>query len=307
MYIRGLIINLANRALSESIPIDVMVRVVKDLLPGYDLYDRTGIPSNIPIQPRDAASQIVRDIVAASFFLPLVEMLIRMNRDGLNGRVYPVPLLGEIAKELAKDGVRYDQSTGLFIEAYGPNSTPNWRRLRPGADSNLTLLRFDIAQHTRLVRSYDPKKIAAAFADFRSMLSDAVTKRNGRLWCSEGGIAAFYYGHRDKEATLAAMEVLHGLFLYNKLTNSLPEPLLVRIAIHNGPCHWAASEDDLQKNEVVRRVKEIESKCTAPGSVTVSPTVYDSFDRVFASWFTAIKGERTHILRSYSVRMEEKA
>ncbi len=306
MYIRGTIINLATRALYESVPIDVMVRLVRELIPGYDIHQRTGIHPNIPIQPRDAAAQIMRDIISGYLFLPFVESLVQLNRSGVNGRRYPVPLLTDIAKELAKEGLHFDQVSGLFIETFSPAATANWRRLRPGTDSTLTVLRFDITQNTRLVRSYDSKKINTAFEDFRSMIGEAVLKRNGRLWYREGdgGLAAFYYGKRDMDATLAAMEVLHRLFIYNRLSNALGEPLQVRFAIHNGTCQWADTEEELLKNELVRRVKEIEARYTAPLSLTVSPTVYDAYERHFCSWFSPVKGEKSGALRAYSVRLE---
>ncbi len=302
-----MIINLANRAFSESLPIDIMVRIVKDLLPGYDINRQTGIPENIPIQPRDAAAQIMRDITAANIFLPIIENLVRLHYVGLNGRQYQIPLIHEIAKELSKDEILYDKSTGLFVESPGKNATPNWRRLRPGMDSNLTLLRYDMVSNTRLVRSYAPDKIKTAFTNYRSILTEAVTKRNGRIWCSEGdgGIAAFYYGQRDMEAALAGMEILHNLFLFNRLSSPLSEPIHIRIAIHNGPCRWSFSEDELQKNDLFQRVKEIEAKMTVPGSITVSPSVYDSFERNFATHFSTLKTEKTHTLKTYMIRLED--
>lgn len=309
MYIRSMIVNLASRSLYESLPIDIMVRLVNDLIPGYDIYRRTGIPENIPIQGRDAAGQIMRDVISSCVFLPLIESIITVSTVGLNGRQYPVPLVGEIAKELAKDGIHFDKKTRLFIETPGDNATPNWRRLRPGVDSQLTLLRFDMVGNTRIVRNNPPAKIKTAFADYRKILSDAVKKRNGRLWCTEGdgGIAAYHYGQRDMEAALSGMEVIHELFLYNRLSNVLTDPLQIRIAIHNGPMRWSFSEDELQKNDLFHRVKEMESKMTLPGSITVSPSVFDAFERSLASRFTPLKMEKATSLRNYAIRLEGKA
>lgn len=69
------------------------------------------------------------------------------------------------------------------------------------------------------------------------------------------------------------MEIIHEIFIYNRLFRKLDEPISVRLTIHNGPCEYSENEEDIKKGETVRKIIEIESRYTKPNSITVSNTV----------------------------------
>ena len=109
-----------------------------------------------------------------------------------------------------------------------------WGTLEIGKTYEFALLRVDIAGNSRLVRRYPRSRIKTVYGSVKDLVTRLVEKREGRIWGWEGdgGLAAFYFIDKTIQATLCGMEILHELFLYNLLGKGLPEPVLVRLAVH---------------------------------------------------------------------------
>ena len=64
------------KALSESMDSRTMNHLIRNLIPDYDIYKRTGYPSSIAIPSLDIAQQIVSDVVQSGKFLSFVQALV---------------------------------------------------------------------------------------------------------------------------------------------------------------------------------------------------------------------------------------
>ena len=126
-------------ALSQSMPVDLMQKVARKIIPDYDIYERSGFPESIPIPRVDAARQILRDFVQENFFLKLIESLLEVQQHGDMGREIRIPLLSRIIAEIEDHGYTYSKQKGVFVEETknGRARTMGWGTLREGRSYEL--------------------------------------------------------------------------------------------------------------------------------------------------------------------------
>ncbi|PKL09774.1 MAG: hypothetical protein CVV51_01975 [Spirochaetae bacterium HGW-Spirochaetae-7] len=293
--------------LYESISAETMVRFVRLIDPEYDLYERSGIPRNIPITNQMAAERIVKEIVEEGRFIDFIETLVRIDAGGFMGRLYPIKGLVQIVKTLMQDGFIFDRSTGQFFENARERASPDWGRLRDGDERQAAVLRLDVVANSALVKRNSAGKVDKAYAELRSIVNRAVIGRFGRLWSWEGdgALAAFLFGQKERSAVLAGMEILNELFFYNRLENPLGEPLRVRIAAHSGPIRYRVNPLELLKNETLRDVTQLESRATPVDSLCVSGNLFLSIDRVIHERFGAEQQSEFGKVRLYAVNLEQ--
>ncbi|MFQ3546872.1 MAG: hypothetical protein SNJ56_00910 [Termitinemataceae bacterium] len=307
MRVRSGLYRLTCKVLYESLSMEMIVRLGKTMLPGYDIHERSGIPENIPITAQNAAEQVVQDIIAEGRYLQLLELLIRIDRDGFMGREYHLLYMRDLLKQVLDEGYSYDGATGCFMENSQQQISPNWGRLAEGDEFQLALLRLDIVQNSALVREHNKNQIDKAYEDLRTMVSRSVLPRMGRIWYWEGDgcLAAFVFGKKERSAVVAGMELLHNLFFYNRTANPLSRDLQIRLAIHGGPIKYTQDTLALKKNETIREIAEIESKFGSPGSLVVTSNVFLSIDRVIQDCFCPEKRSGSYRLRTYTVQVAE--
>ncbi|MBN2873458.1 MAG: hypothetical protein JXM71_00055, partial [Spirochaetales bacterium] len=186
MKVKSATMSLCRRMLYESISADTMVRFVRLLDPEYDLYERSGIPLNIPITNQMAADRIVRDIVDEGRFIDFIETLVKVDAGGYMGRPYPIKGLSQIIKTLTQDGFIFDRSSGQFFENAHERASPDWGRLREGDERQAAVLRLDIVGNSEIVKRYPRDTVEKAYNDLRTIVHRAVVGRFGRLWSWEG-------------------------------------------------------------------------------------------------------------------------
>jgi class 3 adenylate cyclase len=300
-------ISAATRCLYESFNLDMMVRLARRIFPDYDIYRRTGYPANIPIPAQDAAKQILMDVVASDRFMDLVENLIALDRDGFMGKSYPVTYLRDLVRAVLQEGFVYDAHTGLFMEDVSVRRTPTWGRLSPDLEYPMAFLRIDIVGNSEIVRGNSQAAVRQAYADFNAIVQACSDRRKGRVWSWEGdgGLVAFFFGHRGADAVLAGMSILHELFLYNLTSNPLDTEIKVRIAAHAGPAHYSPDLGELKKNETVKDILEMESRYTPQGSLSVSSVIVPTLDRVLQETLHYQRTAGPWRMMTYSVSMEE--
>ncbi len=296
-------------ALSQSMPVDLMQKVARTVIPDYDIYERSGFPPSIPIPRVDAARQILRDFVRENYFLKLIESLLEVQQQGDMGREIRIPLLSRIVAEIEDQGFTYSQQKGMFLEATknGRARTMGWGTLREGRSYELALLRIDTVGNSDLVRRYPRSRIDTTYAAVRDMITRLVERREGRIWSWEGdgGLAAFYFIDKTIQATLCGMEILHELFLYNLLGTALPEPLSARLAVHAGPCKFLASSKE-SAGDTIRRVELLESRYTSPNSLTVSPGVFTDLGSKLSPLFVPVSGPDNSSIYRYSLEWQKR-
>lgn len=278
----------AKKCLSESLTPDMICRVASDVIsPGYDVYARTSIPESFPMSSQLAAGVVVDDAINAGRFLHLAERIARLDREGFMGRSWRVANLREIFKGIETEGYLWDGDTEHFMEDPRTRRTANWGRLVEGEENRFSLLRVDVVRNSRLVREHGEAVARGAYDDLRVLMTRCVEHRSGRIWSWEGdgALAAFLFGHSTTGAVLAGMALLHELFLYDRLHNNLGEPLLVRAAVHTGPVRWEATMGEIAKQETVLEAMEAEARWTPPGSLSVTPAVAPTLDRVILDRF----------------------
>ncbi len=306
MKVKAKLENLAVRALAESMTVDVMTVLAKKLIDGYDLYERTGFPENIPIPNLDAARQILKDINSLKLFPHYLNLLIKIQSEGLMGRKYKVSHLHEIIQGIKEHGLIYDNINKIFVENPTIRRTKNWGALRKSQEYIFAFLRLDIVKNSELVRKYSAELIQKTYTDLKDIVDIAIERRNGRIWSWEGdgGLVAFYFSYKNLLAVVSAMEIIHELFLYNRLFRKLKDPIAVRLAVHSGPCEYTEDEEGLKKSDTVKKVVTIESKHTRPNTLTLSHTVHESLDSVLADQFTQVKTGSGGRYYSYALEWE---
>lgn len=302
MRVKARLKNLAGRALAESMDVKTMVHFTRRLLGNYDLHRRTGFPESVPIPNKDAARQIVEDMIAEGRFLEFVEHLIDVERRGMAGRKYRVPRLSAIIAEIVETGYALDSETNQFVEDAGVRKTRNWGVLHEGETYVLCFLGVDIVGNSRLVRAHGREAVAPLYEMLRTQTQLVVERRNGRLWSWEGdgGIAAFAFAERNRRAVLAGIELLHELFVYNILHRPLGEGLRVRLTVHNGSCEY--NDGDAVSSDTVTRLWRIDRAYGRPNTLTITDTVYPTIEPSIADHFKALEADEDLVLYQYGIR-----
>jgi class 3 adenylate cyclase len=307
MRVPNKLFNLCVKALTQSMDIGVMTALARTFIPHYNLHERTGIPSSVAVPNREAANQIIKDMIRNETFLDFVLLLVKVGDQGHKGRRFKIPYLRDIINGVIALGYLYDPENDMFIENQAERKTRNWGTLRQGVEYTITFLRIDIAGNSDLVRSHSEKEISQAYGTLREIVRSSVDRRDGRIWCwdGDGGLAAFFRGHKHQQAVLAGMEILHELFLYNHTINPLQEALKIRVAAHSGPFEYSEDEEALEDSETVSRVMYIEQELCEPGTMTVSEVVKMMLDSLILGRLTEFKDESFKRYYSYSLTMEE--
>ena len=293
------------RALAQSMEVVVMEKLAARVIPGYDLYERSGFPPNIPIPQVDAAHQITLDIVREGYLRRFTEMLIEVDRNGLMGRSVSIRLLPQIIKELESLGFVFNEEYGLFMEGDASPKTKGWGVLREAATYDLSFMAMDIVGNTQMVRRYSKPRVLKAYADLRQLFSTVVDRWEGRVWNWEGdgGVAAFYLGNKNAQAALAGMELLLELFVYNLFTPPLPEPLRIRVAVHAGPCQFFERYEEL-RSDTLRRLEIIEAQLTQPETLVISSRVYSDLGNKLEQFFRPVRISRHQSVYRYRLGWE---
>ncbi len=308
MRIPSSITTLATKALSESMDVNVMTHMAKDIIDGYDLFQRTGFRESMVVPQRDAARQIVSDMIKEGHFFTLIITLIQFHTAGYKGRIYPISYLKDIIRMLNDQcGYIYDPENMIFVEDPAVRRTRNWGAFLEGRDYVLSFLRLDIVGNSQLVRKYPEKLVQATYGDFRKIVTAAIHKRNGRVWNWEGdgGLVAFYFANKSLLAALSGMEILNELFVYNALHCKLGEPIRVRAAVNTGLCMYTEDIEELMKNDVIKETVMIESKYTKPDTMTISNTVSSKLDASLLAAFTPVTTDGREKLYTYGIAREQ--
>lgn len=289
MKVRGTLSQMLKKSLYESLNADMLERIAQDIIPDYDLRRRTGFPPNIPMQGQTAASRIVDDIVEEDLFLHFVERLAVLDREGFMGRSYRISGLRDIFKAIGAEGFLWDSDTGRFMEDPRIRRTQNWGRIVHGEELRFSLLRVDVARNSHIVKVHGETAARGAYEDLRAIIARSAERRSGRIWSWEGdgALAAFLFGHSTTSSVLAGMALIHELFIYNRAYNRIGEPVHVRAAVHTGPIRYLSDVGEILKQETCREVIESESRWTPPDSLSISPAVAGTLDRVLLDRFGA--------------------
>ena len=297
--------NYIAQALSQSMEVRLMERLAARVINGYDLYERSGFPANIPIPQVDAARQITSDLARSGNIHRFAELLVEVDRRGVMGRPVSIRLLPQIVKELEVLGYRFKVDQGRFIEAGGQGKTKGWGVLIEGQTYDLSFLRIDTVGNTALVRKYSKQMVVQVYSDLRRLFAGIVEKRDGRLWQWEGdgGIAAFIYDNKNVQAALSGMEMLLELFMYNLFQCPFAKPLQVRLAVHTGPCPFYENFERI-RSDALRRLEVIESEFAENDSLMISPGVYSDMGNKLDTFFRPLRVSRHNLLYQYKLKWE---
>ncbi len=306
MKISNRLQNLIIDSLSHSMPVHTMIKVMKRLIPGYDLHRQTGFPTSIPIPTIDAARQITNDLISEDLPIKFVEHLIDIYQNGLMGRKINIHFLPQIMDEISTIGYVYNEQYSIFLERDIGKKTKSWGILQDGKTYDFSFLRIDIVKNSELVRKYPHKIISAAYSDLKTIVQKQVENRNGRIWDwqGDGGIAAFYLNDKNINSVLCGMEIILELYMYNLFYCKLNEPIRIRLAIHTGPCQFSENVSNIQ-SDTLKRLEEIESKHTKPDNLNLSPGVYSDLGGKLETFFKQNEISRGNYIYSYSLMWEK--
>jgi class 3 adenylate cyclase len=306
MHVSGWLMNLTAKSLAESVDVRTMTHIARKFIHNYDLNERTGISWNISIPNQTAAKQIVKDMRDNELLLQMVNYLFELDENGMMGRKITIPHLRQISRELTKAGFIYDEEFKMFVEDPRVKRTVNWGVLRENEEYLFTFLRIDIVANSSLVRKYPDDIIHTTYSDLRSIVENAVERRNGRIWNWEGdgGLIAFYFSHKNTRAALSAMEIVHELFIYNLLRCKIKEHLKIRMAVHSGQCPFNRNYENVS-SDTLKELQEIESKYTKPNSVTFSSNVHIMLDQKIAAQLDPVKSGSNSSFYRYELKLEK--
>ena len=292
-------------ALSQSMPVHTMIRIARQIIQNYDIYESSGFPPNMPIPTINAARQITQDVIKADHVVQFVEILIDIYENGLMGRNISIRFLPQIIKELEYLGLIYDDEYKMFIEKSDMKKTIDWGVLQENNIYDLTFMCLDIVNNSELVRKYDKKDITLAFSDIREIFKYHVEKRNGRIWEWEGdgGIAAFYFQDKNIKAVLSGIDILLELFLYNQFRGILNEAIQIRLAVHTGPCHFTHNIQSMQ-SDTLDKLNELETKHTPPNHLVISSGVYSDMGSKLEHFFLSEPIAGGNYVYRYSLQWE---
>ena len=214
--------------------------------------------------------------------------------------------MNDVVTGLLKEGYSFDKVSGCFFENQRERISPNWGRLQEGDLRRMAVLRLDIAGNSALVKNNPRPKIEKAYEEVRQIVSRIVNSRLGRLWSWEGdgALAVFLFGSIEKMAVYAGMEILHELFLFNRLRSPLESPINVRLGAHIGQVKYSDSELERLKNETVKQAMALENMA-AVNALCVSYNIYITMDAINLSLFSAEKNMRGSKYRLYSMGVEK--
>ena len=286
----------------QLLPLDVMILFARLVNPKYNIYQRMGLTEAMPIPNETAAERIVMDMIKDGLFVDFVETLIRIDTDGYMGRRYTLWGLKNVVTGLLNEGYSYDKVSGQFFENQQERISPNWGRLLEGDERKMTTLRLDIVGNSVLVKNNPRSKIEKTYDEVRQIVNTAVTSRNGRLWSWEGdgALAVFLFGAIEKMAVCAGMEILHELFFFNRLRNTLDSPVNVRMGISIGQLRYSGSETERLKNDTVKQTIALEGMAS-PNAISASYNIYMNMDSEILGLFGPEKTGRSGKYRLYTM------
>jgi class 3 adenylate cyclase len=295
------------RCLSSSLALDDMIRFVKMINPHYNIYKQCGLSEGQPIPNQTAASRIVTDMIQGGCYVDFAELLIRMDSEGYMGRRYEIRGLDDMIGDIIQAGFNYDKTSMFFFENQRERISKNWGRLREGDERQMSVLRLDIAGNSALVKENPRNLVEKSYGDMRKIVTHAVVSRLGRLWSWEGdgALSAFILGTPSRAAILAGMEILHEMFLYNKLWNSLASPINIRLAVHSGAIRYSSHEAETIKNETVKTAVALEGKAAIPNSLVVSESLAVTQDQALLNVFSDVKTTAGIKYRIYQAGQEQ--
>jgi class 3 adenylate cyclase len=275
--------------------------------PHYDFYKRSGFSENQPIPGQTAAALIVTDMIQGGHYVDFVELLIKVDAEGYMGRRYDIRGLDDLIGDLMQTGYNYDTTSKFFFENQRERISRNWGRLKEGDERQMSVLRLDIADNSTLVKENPRNLVEKSYGDMRKIVTRAVVSRLGRLWSWEGdgALSAFILGSPSRAAILAGMEILHEMFLYNKLHNSLASPINIRLAVHSGTLRYSNDEAEALKNETVKTAVTLESKAAIPNSLVISESLAVTQDQSLLNVFSNEKAVHAIKYRMYQVKEEQ--
>ncbi|MDR0513045.1 MAG: hypothetical protein LBG93_08105 [Treponema sp.] len=288
--------------LQVSMQLNEMIRFAGMVNPGYDIYKRLGLKNGMPISSQDAAYRIVLDMVNDGLFVNFVEALIEVRDKGFMGRKLSLAGLNNVIAGLLSEGYSFDHVSGRFFENQDERITPNWGRLLEGDERKMAVLWIDIVGNSKLVKENPVSEVEKAYDDIRSIASRVINTRIGRLWSWEGdgGLAAFAFGQIALSAVYSGIDLLHELFLYNRLHNPLPSPINVRLGAHIGTVRYSESDTQRKNNDTVKQAKSFEAMAKT-NALCIPFNLYIGMDANTLNLFGGEKTGRHGKYRLYSV------
>ncbi len=303
MQITRNLVNLCAKSLIESMNVRDMTHLAKRIIPDYDLYKQSGFPESFAIPIIDAAKQIVGDIINKNLFFQLIQNLIHLNQEGFMGKKIRISYLNDILKEIYSNGYLFDSGNQIFVENPNIQKTRNWGALQPGESYTMAFLSIDIIGNSEIVKKYSREIVETTYTELNFIVQNAIDKRNGRFWMWEGdgGVIAFFFGNKNEDAILSAMEITNNLFLYNRTICKLTEPLKTRISVHSGVCEYTDKIDYFKKMEVMKTISEMENSYSKSESICISYPVRMMLDGFIANQFLPLGSSNTSKFYRYKL------
>jgi class 3 adenylate cyclase len=284
-----------------------MIRFAQIVYPNYDVYKKSGFPRGYPVNKKDAAYQIVVDMIQDGYYVDFVELLIDVDSNGFMGSHYAFRGLDDVINDVIQAGYNYDETTGQFFEDQSQVISRNWGRLLEGDERQMAVMRMDIAGNSILVRENPKPLIDTAYGFLQKIILKAVHSRIGRLWSWEGdgALGVFMLGKYSRSAIFAGIEILNEMHIYNKTKNPLNSNINLRLSVHSGDLVYSDDEKKCLKADIVQKAIKLESKVAVPNSLVISESLAMAQDQSLLNIFSNVKTVDSVKYRIYRVSQDK--
>lgn len=265
----------AIRKVLESTTLDIE-KLTREVCPSLDIHRSIGKSYGIQFTKMQKA-QAISELLGDTEVYWLAARLLNISSDdgyyyGTSHRVRHLRDLRNAIK--TTQNLEYDVKRRKWVQT----RTRNYE---------LAVLQIDIVNSSGLVENYPVTEVEKAYRYVKNMTGSIGQDREGTIhkWEGDGGLLVFFPNNRNacENPTLCGMEIIHNLFFYNLVENTMGEDLRVRIAVDCGPCCYHEDIHELH-GDVLADVIRLE-KITRPNTMTVSQRMYNRLGVKIQSYF----------------------
>jgi len=267
------------KILAEALTTEEIDTLGRHIEPRFNAHIISGEPFGLTLRRETAARTAVNYFTQKGLLDKLIVLLLHSDSDPtIVGRSLAIPEMQTLLQKMGAAGFRYDPNTGAFVQVTNEEEKDTWGYLKEGELYHFAYLSIDIAENSRLQITYPKPEIEIVYQNLFQMIQKVLKRHQGKIWtwAGDGGLAAFYLEDKIQAAVQCSLEIFLNLIQFNLSTakNRLGEPIVLRIAAHDGLTHYKENKGTIL-SEAINYVAHLEKKGTPPGHMAISQSIYN--------------------------------
>lgn len=246
----------------------------------------TGYPEASTIPRKEAAKQVVDHLNNTNRLTQLLNLYITVSRTGFKGENVTFHNLKSVIKEMDECGLKYVEKLKKVAYVDQQKNSRGWGFLEEGSTNNFCFCSIDICGNTGLVKKYDINLVRETYKNFKSIVLDKASLREGRIWSWEGdgGLVVFHLNDFINTAIIFSIDILASMPYFNACHNLLGEDIKIRIGINAGTAEYKYNAATITSDSI-EKTKQIEKNYTNPMSLSVSKSTFQHINRIIRDKF----------------------